>query len=493
MKVAVASSGLGHVARGIETWARDTAAGLHEAGADVTLFAGARTEDAGSQGQGRATSPNVGGAVRTVVVGCVQRGAPRAGRLARLTPRWAWRSGLRTTYGWEQFTFWWRLWPKLRRGRFDILHVQDPMLAFWCRAFRRWGLLRTREILAHGTEEPPEFIAGFECVQHLAPWHLEQALEACRAEGAAGKSNVAACGSQVEDGKSRTGAGSAGRVASIRPYWVAIPNFVDCDLFRPAASAAERRHARERFGIPVDAYVIGAVAAVKRPHKRIDYLIREFAEFRSGVEDGKSQVQGRRSNAGSGESVEGKAEEPAEPFLVIAGARTEQSEDLVRMAESLVPGRMAVLFDMPREDMPVLYRAMDVFVLASLFEMMPIAVLEAIASGLPVLANGHPVLEWMLGGGPGDGAPAEAGEQAPLEAGRCIDMAAPGALARALRELPPEALAAYRPRARQRAQRLFSKQAVVQQCLAYYRQVCPEHDHSTAGADCRPTSGGGAT
>ena len=50
------------------------------------------------------------------------------------------------------------------------------MVANWCRLFRKWGLVKTKEILAHGTEEPVEFLEKFEYVQHLAPWHLEQAL-----------------------------------------------------------------------------------------------------------------------------------------------------------------------------------------------------------------------------------------------------------------------------------------------------------------------------
>ncbi len=87
---------------------------------------------------------------------------------------------MKSTYGWEQFTFWMLLWPKLRRGKFDILHVQDPMVANWCRLFRKWGLVKTKEILAHGTEEPVEFLEKFEYVQHLAPWHLSEALKALR-------------------------------------------------------------------------------------------------------------------------------------------------------------------------------------------------------------------------------------------------------------------------------------------------------------------------
>jgi hypothetical protein len=42
LKIAVVSSGLGHVARGIETWADDLAAALYKRGVDVTLFKGGR-------------------------------------------------------------------------------------------------------------------------------------------------------------------------------------------------------------------------------------------------------------------------------------------------------------------------------------------------------------------------------------------------------------------------------------------------------------------
>jgi hypothetical protein len=59
--------------------------------------------------------------------------------------------------------------------------------------------------------------------------------------------------------------------------WVAIPNFVDCAAFRPARNADERLAVRRRVGIPEDAFVVGCVAAVKKDHKRIDYLIGEVS------------------------------------------------------------------------------------------------------------------------------------------------------------------------------------------------------------------------
>ena len=82
MKVAIACSGLGHVARGIETWARDSAAALHESGVDVTLFAGAPLD------------------VPCRVLPCLRRGQLAARWLARLFPPPTWRWGLKSPYGW---------------------------------------------------------------------------------------------------------------------------------------------------------------------------------------------------------------------------------------------------------------------------------------------------------------------------------------------------------------------------------------------------------
>src|ERR1700759_3793988 len=40
LQIAVASSGLGHIRRGVETWAEDTGAALYRRGVDVTTFRG---------------------------------------------------------------------------------------------------------------------------------------------------------------------------------------------------------------------------------------------------------------------------------------------------------------------------------------------------------------------------------------------------------------------------------------------------------------------
>ncbi len=379
MKVTVASCGLGHVCRGIETWAADLGRALRARGVAVTLCKGAGKAEADYER----------------VLPCWRRTDRRTRSLLRWLPcRLGWRLGLGSPYMVEQTTFGLRLLAHLRREAVDVLHVQDPYVALLAQRARRCGLVGTRTILAHGTEEVPEFQGRIRYLQHLAPWHLEQA----RANGV------------------------------WRPTWTAIPNFTDTGRFAPGRAAA----LRAEFGIPADAQVVLTAAAVKRHHKRVDHLLLEFA----------------RLAATPGGSP------PA--YLVVAGGRENDTDELVALGQKLFGGRVRFLVDFPRARMPELYRAADVFVLCSLAEMMPIALVEAAASGLPCLVHRHPVMEWIAGGG---GVP--------------VDMAAPGALARALGELLADGERRGRlgREARSYCVARFGRDSVVEQILGYYEFV----------------------
>lgn len=243
---------------------------------------------------------------------------------------------------------------------------------------------------------------------------------------------------------------TANQRAATGRLWAAIPNFVDCSVFCPANDGAERERIRASFGIPGEALVVGCVAAVKKDHKRIDHLMAEVVRWTEDRGPGGLQ--------------------PCGPFLLVAGAATDESAALVAAAEAQLPGRHRILLDCPRPQMPDLYRAMDVFVLPSLFEMMPIALLEAMASGLPCLVNRHPVLQWMIGEATRSTL-ASTEEPAAPAAGMAIDMAAPGALAQALAGLSPEWMAIHGAAALGRALNVFSTGVVIDQYIAYYRQV----------------------
>jgi 1,2-diacylglycerol 3-alpha-glucosyltransferase len=378
IKVAIASSGLGHVSRGIEAWADDLATALYERGEDVLLFKGAGTADRPFER----------------VVSCWQRESRATSGLLRVLPkRLFWRLGLGCPYAVEQTTFGLNLLRRLRRERVDVLHVQDPQVALIAQRARALGYVRTKTILAHGTEERPELLRRVELLQHLAPWHLE----AMKAEGA------------------------------WKPSWTAIPNFIDVERFRPGRADDLRRE----LNIPADALVVLTAAAIKRTHKRIDYLIAEFARLR--------------------------ARRPDLPvYLVVAGGWEAGTDELIAEGERTLGDRVRFLVRFPRTRMPDLYRAADVFALCSLFEMMPIALIEATASGLPCVVHDHPILTWMTGDG-----------------GEPSDLSQSGALAGALERLlcDPGRRTAMGEAARRHCTTNFSRDAVVNQIVAYYREV----------------------
>jgi glycosyltransferase involved in cell wall biosynthesis len=74
-----------------------------------------------------------------------------------------------------------------------------------------------------------------------------------------------------------------------------------------------------------------------------------------------------------------------EAFLAIAGAGELQGELTARLQQLGLTGHASLLGG--RSDVPQLLRASDVFVSSSLWEGLPVAVLEAMSAGLPIVAT----------------------------------------------------------------------------------------------------------
>jgi glycosyltransferase involved in cell wall biosynthesis len=171
------------------------------------------------------------------------------------------------------------------------------------------------------------------------------------------------------------------------------------------------------------------VAALKKSHKRIDLLLREFGRF--------------------------SAAHPSPATLVVAGAREAETDEVVALGRELLGPRVRFLEGVARDRIPELYRAADLFALASHHEMMPIAVLEALASGLPVACNDTPTLRWMVG-----------------PAGRLTDLSTEGGLASQLGWLADaETRGKLGRTAREHAVATFSEPVVVRQILAMYQEA----------------------
>lgn len=137
----------------------------------------------------------------------------------------------------------------------------------------------------------------------------------------------------------------------------------------PAATSEERRLARENLGLPADAVVAAAVSRLS-PEKGVDVLLEALA----GV------AEGRR------------------PFLAVAGDGPERPR-LERFARANLGGGFAFLGELG--DVSPVYRAADIFVLPSRRESAPLALLEAMAHGLPAVAAAVGDVPAMLSGGAG--------------------------------------------------------------------------------------------
>ncbi|MFG2330286.1 glycosyltransferase [Streptomyces sp. NPDC048604] len=163
----------------------------------------------------------------------------------------------------------------------------------------------------------------------------------------------------------------------VRPARIrVVPNGIERSRF--GYDEAARRAARARLGLPEDAFVVGGVGRLA-PGKRFDRLVRAVASLPDAwlllVGDGEQRAR------------------------LEAVARACGAADRV-----LLPGACE---DPPREpaaglpSLPALLSAMDVFVSASPDEAFGLAVVEALAAGLPVLYVACPAVDDL----PPDAAP----------------------------------------------------------------------------------------
>ena len=133
------------------------------------------------------------------------------------------------------------------------------------------------------------------------------------------------------------------------------PNGVDGDRFLPV-TPTERREAKRSLGLPAHALTIGTIARLVA-RKGLDILLRAFASAPIRAHDAR---------------------------LLIVGDGP-LGADLKHLAEDLMVDRSVVWAGLQKDPQPWL-RAMDVFAFPSRLEGSPNAVLEAMATGLPVVA-----------------------------------------------------------------------------------------------------------
>jgi 1,2-diacylglycerol 3-alpha-glucosyltransferase len=277
-----------------------------------------------------------------------ERAVPAPTRDARLLKALGRLSG-REPFRFEQAAFALAVLPLIARRRPDVVYFSEWHTGLVLGLARRAGLMRRVPlVLCNGTMA----VEGFDHldrVQELTPAALETVLER---GGDPARHVMLPLGFGVQEG------------------------------FAPV-TPDERRALRERLGLPAERTVVLSSAALNRHHKRLDYLIEEVARL----------------------------PEPR-PFLLLAGQPEAETAGLRRLAAERLGADGHGIRTVPQETVASLLRASDAFVLASLGEGLPRALIEALAQGLPCLTHDYGVTRFALG-----------------EHGRYADLSRPGALA----------------------------------------------------------------
>lgn len=144
-----------------------------------------------------------------------------------------------------------------------------------------------------------------------------------------------------------------------------IPHPVDTDNFKPI-ERNEKLLLKRKYGIPEDKFVILSAGSIDSSFKRMDYLIKETSEFKDDI------------------------------YLLIAGQENQESKPIKELGPTIFKDNIKFI-TAKKEEMPFIYNLADLFVLCSLREGFGIVFIEAMASGLPVIAHRHPTMEWILG------------------------------------------------------------------------------------------------
>ena len=229
----------------------------------------------------------------------------------------------------------WRLFQMMRRGQYDVLQTFSHYSNIIGPILGRAAGIRVRVSSQRMS------------LQGYARWLL-------RADRVVANSSFVDRMVSVSESTSRF----CVEVEGIRPEkLITIPNGIDLDAFQSARSKNPSVHLRKQIGVDPDSIVIITVARL-HPQKGHRYLLNAVPAV--------------------------VAQAPKAVFVLVGDGqlRGEIEESVIKRG---IDRYVRILGR--RDDVPDLLHISDLFVLPSLWEGMPNAVLEAMAAGLPVVAT----------------------------------------------------------------------------------------------------------
>ena len=239
----------------------------------------------------------------------------------------------RSPYFVEQTTFFAGFLHRLISGRQDFVYFADLNLGNACWHWRRISGQRYKLLFYNGGATTKPF-TRCDLVQQVSPEHFDDAIS--RGEP--------------------------------RSRQVLLPHGADIPREFSPPTREERTDARRKLGITSARPLLISVGMLDAEVKRMDYLIREVASLG----------------------------EPR-PHVLLAGAVAPQTPEILALARAQLGEDGFTARTFTREEMPAVYRAADVFALASLREGFGLAIVEALAAGLPSVVHDTPNTAYLCG------------------------------------------------------------------------------------------------
>ena len=231
----------------------------------------------------------------------------------------------------------WRIWRLLRRGRYDVVHTHSSKAGIVGRIAAWLAGVPVIVHTVHGwgfNDEQPRHVAGL-FVQ------LERLSSRC-------------CHALVVVGSVYRTEGLALGIGRPDQYHL-IRSGIEVEAYRDVP--LDRRAARERIGVPADAFVVGNVGRLSPP-KCPEVMVAAFARLARGRADAR---------------------------LVLVGDGWQRAAVEAEIARRGLADRVHLLG--LRRDVPELLRAFDVFALSSSREGLPRTLMQAMAAGLPIVST----------------------------------------------------------------------------------------------------------
>lgn len=244
---------------------------------------------------------------------------------------------------------------KLTREHFDVLHAHSPasvgLLAYLTASTKRLPLIYTYHTSITDYTHYIKFIGGTGLIKRAASWFSKASTD---------------LGDQIVVPSPKFQRLLI--TQKVKQPITVIPNGIDLSMFKAVKNPGALR---KRFGISPDAPILLTVGRMD-PEKRLEFIVEAFDLIADRVPNAHLVFAG---DGGSRKSVEEKA------------SATRASD------------RIHFLGMVNRAELPDIFHDASVFVSASTTEVHPISVIEAIASGLPLVAVQDEAFEGMLDDG----------------------------------------------------------------------------------------------